>query len=74
MSNQGQLLYCPVCQSEKGKHPVLGRLLINGGVLVMRYHSGTTILNAPNITIGCGCGFCYYLSGTVVEGTAILSI
>jgi hypothetical protein len=72
--NDGTLLYCTHCLSESGKHPVLGRLLISGGVLVMRYHVGTTILQASNITLSCGCGFSYYLTGNSIDGTAMLNV
>lgn len=69
----GTLLSCPVCALTP-KPQILGRLYPNGDVLILRFHSGTTLLRSGNINISCGCGFSYQLSGTVIEGTAMLHI
>ena len=66
--NDGTLLYCPVCTI---KTQVLGRLLPTGELLVLRFHSGTTLLKSDSYTLSCGCGFTYFISGMNIEGTAI---
>lgn len=74
MKTDKNLLYCPICKSEHGKHLVLGEIRPDGSFFVMRFHSGTTLLNAPHLTVSCGCGFSYYLTGTTIEGTAMLLV
>ena len=64
----GSLLYCPICA--KSPHPqVLGRVLINGDFMILRFHSGTTIRHASEHIVSCACGFTYHLQGTAVMGT-----
>lgn len=74
MKNDGTLLYCPLCKTEQGKHLVLGKIMPDGSFFVLRFHSGTTLLNSAHLTVSCGCGYSYYLSGTHIEGTAILPL
>lgn len=72
-NNSGSLLYCVNCQTTN-KPQVLGRLLNTGELLVLRFHSGTTLLKSDHISLSCGCGFTYLLSGTVVQGTIMLEV
>lgn len=69
----GQLLVCPHCAPGE-KHLVLGRLLTNGDMMILRFHSGTTILHADHYNLSCGCGFTFQIQGTVVTGTIQLTI
>ncbi len=64
---QGQLIECPNCV-RTGKRQILGRLLDDGQLLVLRFHHGTTLLSAtPNpIVLKCGCEWGYTISGTVI--------
>lgn len=73
MNNSGSLLYCPNCQFST-KPQVLGRLLTNGDLLVLRFHSGTTLLHSNKYVISCGCGFLYEIQGTTVMGTSIKTL
>jgi len=79
MNNQGTLLDCPICRITPNKdgdiHPqFLGRLLPNGEVMILRFGSKFTIIQSPSITLSCSCGFSYYIQGTHIEGTAMLTI
>jgi hypothetical protein len=65
---EGQLLECPLCK-EKGKRQVLGKVLNNGDLLVLRFHHGTTICRSESYSLMCGCGFAYNVSGTVITNT-----
>lgn len=64
----GTLLYCPNCQYSP-KPQVLGRLLSNGDLMILRFHSGTTVLHSEHYDLRCGCGFTYSIDGTVILGT-----
>ena len=69
----GQLLYCPDC-SHTDKPQVLGRLLDSGEFLILRFHSGTTLLHSDTYEITCGCGFTYEIAGTTIIGTVKIKI
>ena len=73
MNTGGSLLYCQ-SHEHPDKPQVLGRLLTNGDLLVLRFHSGTTLLHSDKYVLGCGCGFQYTISGTVVTGTVMVTI
>jgi hypothetical protein len=62
----GFLLECPNC-FRYGKKQVLGRLLDNGDLLVLRFHHGTTLIRTPDFSLICGCGYVFNISGTVIE-------
>jgi len=66
---EGTLLRCPLCTV---KAQVLGRILPNGEVLILRFHSGTTIVQSAKLTLSCYCGFTYMISNGSIEGTARL--
>jgi len=70
MNATGLLLYC-----QSHEHPekpqVLGRILENGDLLVLRFHSGTTIIHSDTYELQCGCGFRYQIQGTTIVGTSI---
>lgn len=68
MNNQpdGQLIECPVC-NRLGKKQILGRVLTNGDLLVLRFHHGTTIIRNTEYQLVCGCGFVFDISGTLVS-------
>jgi hypothetical protein len=68
MNIDGTLLYCQT-YNHPNKPQVLGRLLNNGDLLVLRFHSGTTILHSDRYSLECGCGFCYKIQGTIITGT-----
>ena len=61
-------LICPNCRE---KRQILGRIMTNGAVLVLRFHSGTTLIQSQSLSIGCSCGFTFDISGTAVVGTRI---
>lgn len=63
--NEGTLVACPVCE-RAGKKQILGRVLDDGDLIVLRFHHGTTRLRAPEYNLMCGCGFSFNISGTVV--------
>ena len=73
MNNSGSLLYCENCR-HSDKPQVLGRILDTGELLVLRFHSGTTLLKSDQYQLSCGCGFTYIISGTVVVGTTMLNL
>jgi hypothetical protein len=54
------------------KPQVLGRLLENGDLLVLRFHSGTTLLHSGHFNLSCGCGFTYVINEAHVEGTKMV--
>ena len=62
---EGILVECPRC-AELGKKQILGRVLTNGDLLVLRFHHGTTIIHANDYSLVCGCGYVFDISGTVV--------
>jgi hypothetical protein len=70
MNSGGSLLYCQ-SHAHLTKPQVLGRILDNGDLLILRFHSGTTLLHAEHYELSCGCGFMYAISGTVVVGTQV---
>lgn len=64
--NLGSLLECPRCKA-LGKKQYLGKILENGQFMVLRFHHGTTIIEAKQYSIACGCGYQFNVSnGTVV--------
>lgn len=64
------LLTCPNC-AKLGKKQILGRMMEGGQFLVLRFHHGTTIVQATEAKIICGCGYEFNVSsGTVVTQTA----
>lgn len=64
---QGQLIECPNCV-RTGKRQILGRVLDDGDLLVLRFHHGTTIIRSPRHELICGCGYGFTISfGTVIE-------
>lgn len=69
MNVGGTLLYCQ-SHAHPDKPQVLGRLMDNGSLLVLRFHSGTTVLQSTSYVLSCGCGFTYSIMGTVVTGTS----
>ena len=69
--NNGLLLECPECAKE-GKKQILGRLMTNGDMLVLRFHHGTTILRASEYQLVCGCGYTYNIQGTIASSVSIL--
>lgn len=71
MREEGTLLRCPLCTI---KSQVLGRILPNGEVLILRFHSGTTIIQAAKLTLSCYCGYSYMIENGVISGTARLWI
>ena len=71
MNNSGSLLYCENCRYSD-KPQILGRLLDTGELLVLRFHSGTTLLISDHYQLSCGCGFTFMISGTTVQGTIML--
>lgn len=71
--NPNGLLPCPICALTP-KPQILGRVLPNGDLLVLRFHSGTTILHGDHLSVGCGCGYTVFLQGTVIEGTMRLNV
>lgn len=69
----GTLLACPNC-ARSAKPQILGRLMTNGDLLVLRFHSGTTLLHSERYSLQCGCGFVYQIMGTTIEGTIQITI
>ena len=70
----GSLLYCPNCATTPRPNgrifpQVLGAILSNGDIKIIRNHAGTTILHASEHIVSCACGFTYHLQGTAVMGT-----
>ncbi len=63
--NSGVLIECPRCVLS-GKKQILGRVLDNGDLVVLRFHHGTTLLRAIEYSLICGCGYQFNISGTVV--------
>lgn len=63
---EGQLVICPNC-ALIGKKQVLGKVLANGDLLVLRFHHGTTIVRAVEFSIVCGCGYSHSVSGAVPQ-------
>lgn len=61
----GRLLACPIC-AKVGKKQILGKLLTNGDLIVLRFHHGTTIVKSPTFEVNCGCGYIFNISGTVI--------
>ena len=68
--NNGVLIECPNC-AKLGKKQILGRMLTNGDMLVLRFHHGTTILRANEYSLVCGCGYIFDISGTVITQTTL---
>ena len=73
MNNSGSLLYCDNCR-HTSKPQILGRLLETGELLILRFHSGTTLLKTNQYQLSCGCGYTIMISGTAVVGTIMLQI
>jgi hypothetical protein len=63
--NEGTLISCPNC-ANLGKKQILGRVLDNGDLIVLRFHHGTTICRSENYTLACGCGFAVSIAGTSI--------
>jgi hypothetical protein len=63
--NDGKLIMCPTCYLA-GKKQILGKVQNNGDLLVLRFHHGTTLIQADNYKLTCGCGYYFSVSGTVV--------
>jgi len=73
MDTNGTLLYCQSFE-HPDKPQVLGRLLTNGDLLVLRFHSGTTVLHCNHYELYCGCGFFYHIDciqGSATVGTGM---
>lgn len=64
------LILCPQCQ-QKGFKQILGNLTPEGLLLIRRGAHGTTIIQATNLTLGCGCG--YVVAITEGQATHILT-
>lgn len=73
MMTSGQLLPCLGPCQYTPKPQILGRLLDNGDLLVLRFHQGTTVIHGHDKECSCGCGFTYQISGTVVMGTLMIN-
>ena len=66
MMTDKRLIECPDCQ-RMGKKQILGSMLDNGDLLVLRFHHGTTLVRAPKLELICGCGYIFNFSeGTIV--------
>lgn len=69
----GRLLQCPNADcykiNKRGEHAkqMLGRVLEDGNLMIMRFKDGTTVVNAESYQLVCGCGHGYTVMGTVVE-------
>ena len=73
MNVGGTLLYCQ-SHEHPDKPQILGRLLDNGDLLVLRFHSGTTVLHSDEYNLQCGCGFLYHIEGTTITGTVMVTL
>ncbi len=66
------LLHCPVCQNSP-KPQILGRILPSEGtlgrLLILRFHSGTSLLEYNSLSLTCSCGFTYLLFQGTIVGT-----
>lgn len=69
----GTLLICPNC-AHTAKPQILGRLLTNGDLLVLRFHSGTTLIHSEQYSLQCSCGFMYQIMGTTIQGTIQMTL
>ena len=74
MINNGLLLYCEGPCKYSPKPQVLGRLLDNGDLLVLRFHQGTTVIRGEHKECACGCGFTIRIEGTAIIGTLMMHI
>lgn len=66
----GVLVECPDC-ARIGKKQILGRVLDNGDLLVLRFHHGTTMLRALEYSLLCGCGYSFNIMGTTILPQAL---
>lgn len=79
MNNQpeGQLIRCPnpecykVNKRGERRDQILGRVLDDGRLMVMRFVDGTTIVSSQTYQLICGCEYGFTISGTVVEQNII---
>ena len=67
MTSEGTLLYCPICNLTQ-KPQVLGRML-SDGLLILRFHSGTSLLKCNDYQLSCGCGFAFLIHQGSIAGT-----
>jgi len=73
MISEGTLLYCPICQFTQ-KPQILGRLLSTGELLILRFHSGTSLLKCESYSLSCGCGFAFLIHQGSIAGTIRLEV
>jgi len=70
MMSNGFLVECSNCL-KVGKKQILGRVMDNGDLLVLRFHHGTTLLRAEEYKLICGCGYELSIAGTVILQTVL---
>lgn len=69
----GDLLYCANCRYT-AKPQVLGRLLSTGELLILRFHSGTSLIKFENMELSCACGFTFLLNNGTIAGTIKMEV
>lgn len=68
MTSEGTLLYCAICKYTE-KPQILGRLLQDGNLLILRFHSGTSLLKCDDYQLSCSCGFAFLIHQGSIAGT-----
>lgn len=61
-----QPLICPQCRAY-GRRQILGSLRDDGQLIILRHSHGTTLVNAQEMTLSCGCGYRFYINGGTIE-------
>lgn len=62
----GFLIECSNCLKEN-KRQILGRVMNDGDLIVLRFHHGTTVIKSKSYQLLCSCGYGYNIQGTVIS-------